>query len=354
MKKILITGAGGAPAVNFINSLRMSCEDMYLVGTDMNKYHLEWPNLNKAYLSPYESSHPKYINFLNDIIKKEKIEFIHAQPDCEVRTLSENRKRINAKILLPNKRTIDICQNKFTSANIWEKTGIHTVKTYLINNILDIKRVGKILNYPYWMRASSGAGGRGSTKVDNLDMAIHWFGYWKARNVDWVFIAQRFLDGRDFAFQSLWNNGKLIVSQARERLEYIYPYLAPSRITGTPAVARTVFMDSINKIATSAITAIDKKATGIFCVDMKEDNLGQIYPTEINCGRFFTTSQFFSAAGVNMPYYYVKLAYNEDLPKLQQYNSVKENVYWIRHIDCPAVLIRNEKFKADESYCKKI
>jgi len=354
MKRILITGAGGAPAVNFINSLRLVDEPMYLVGTDMNKWHLEWPDLDKAYVAPYEATHPNYIKFLNDIIKKEKIEFIHAQPDIEVRTLSENRKKINAMMLLPNKKTIDICQNKFISANIWEKNGIHSVKSYTIKNIIDIRRVGKILGYPYWMRASSGAGGRGSTKVESLDMAIHWFGYWKARDVDWVFIAQKFLNGKDFAFQSLWNKGKLIVSQARERLEYIYPYLAPSRITGTPAVARTIARDDINKVATTAITSIDKNATGIFCVDLKEDSNGVIYPTEINAGRFFTTSLFFSTAGINMPYYYVKLAYNEKLPNLLQYNAIKDNVYWIRHIDCPAVLIYDEKFKADESYCKKV
>ena len=130
------------------------------------------------------------------------------------------------------------------------------------------------------------------------------------------------------------------MSQARERLEYLYPYLAPSGVTNTPVVAVTINRDDINNVATEAVTSIDKNANGIFCVDMKEDPEGIFRPTEINVGRFFTTSYFFTKAGINMPYYYVKLAYNEEIPKFPKYNILPEGLYWIRHIDSPAVLVK--------------
>lgn len=90
-----------------------------------------------------------------------------------------------------------------------------------------------------------------------------------------------------------------LVELARERIEYIYPYLAPSGITNTPVIAVTIHREDVNRIATECIKAIDQNATGIFCVDLKENKDGVPCPTEINAERFFTTSYFFTKAGIN-------------------------------------------------------
>jgi len=353
MKRILILGVGCPPGVNFVNSLRYSGEQMYLVGTDVNKYHLEWPDIDKAYLSPFDSSHPEYISFINKIIEKENIEFVHAQPDCTCKVLSDNRDKINANLFLPAKRTVKICQDKFLSAQVWEKGDLHNQRSVLIKHEEDLESAYILLGTPFWLRATQGAGARGSTEVHTLSMGYYWMRYWRERKVGWQFVAQKFLPGKDFAFQSLWKDGKLIVSQARERLEYIYNYLSCSGRTGTPVVAKTVHREDINRFATNAVKMIDDKATGIFCVDLREDEFGIPHVTEINSCRFFTTSFFFTKAGVNMPYYYVKLAYGEKLPELKQYNAIEEDVYWLRHVDCPAVLKKKEVWKADEKLAQE-
>ena len=130
------------------------------------------------------------------------------------------------------------------------------------------------------------------------------------------------------------------------RLEYLYPYLAPSGITNTPTVAVTVNRDDVNRIATECVLAIDSDATGVFCVDLRENGDGIPCPTEINAGRFFTTSFFFTRAGINMPYYYVKLAYSESIPKLPRYNALPEGLYWIRHIDAPTLLMEDGQWRS--------
>jgi carbamoylphosphate synthase large subunit len=343
MKKIVVTGSGGPAGVNFINSLRFSEEKIYVVGTDTNRYHLQWPDIDKRYLTK-RNDDDGYLDQINEIIAKEGIEFLHPQPDTEVYFFSENREKVNAKTFLPEKETIRTCQDKFKSSQIWEKSGIPLGKSFIVKDLDGLKDIGNSLGYPYWLRATHGAGGRGSTPVENLETAKNWMSYWKNRGVDWEFVAQEYLPGKNIAFQSIWNNGELVTSQARERIEYIYPYLAPSGVTGTPVVAKTVNRKDINEMATKCVLSIDKKATGIFCVDLKENKQGIPCPTEINAGRFFTTSFFFTKAGINMPYYYVKLAYGEEIPKLPKYNSVKEGLYWIRHIDCPAKLIEEDEF----------
>ena len=120
---------------------------------------------------------------------------------------------------------------------------------------------------------------------------------------------------------------------------------------GTPAVQKTVHEKAVNKIATEAVLAIDSDFNGIACVDLKESEKGVPCVTEINPGRMFTTSYFFSFASkilrkdynVNIPYLYVKLAFKESIPEMQKYDVLPENVYWIRHMDAPAKLVYNGK-----------
>jgi carbamoyl-phosphate synthase large subunit len=167
----------------------------------------------------------------------------------------------------------------------------------------------------------------------------------------WEFVAQEYLPGRNIGFHSLWKNGELVTSMARERIEYIYPNLAPSGVTGTPAVQRTIHDDTANKVGTEAVLAIDSNFNGIACVDLKEDKAGKPCVTEINAGRMFTTSFFFSYASqlvrkdhyANIPYLYVKLAFKETIPNAPKYNALPEELYWIRHMDAPARLVRDGK-----------
>jgi carbamoyl-phosphate synthase large subunit len=353
MKRILVTGAGGPAGVNFLKSLKLDDQKRVLYGTDINKYHLQFANpwTEKMFLVPRADS-KEYIPSINRIINKYDIDLLHPQPDVEVSVISENREKIDTLTFLPKKETVRCCQDKYLSSNIWKEKMFPSVRALEIrsdNLESDIEKAFNELGKKLWIRAKKGAGGTGSTPVENLETAINWIMYWKSRGKGWEFIAQEYLPGRNIAFQSIFNNGELICSQARERIEYIYPYLAPSGITGTPIVAKTIHNDTVNEMATQAILTIDSAATGIFCVDMKEDKNGMICPTEINAGRFFTTSYFFSYAGkkydiplANMPSILTKLAFGEKIPNGPKYNILPKNLYWIRHIDCSEHLVEEK------------
>lgn len=344
LKRIIVTGAGGPAGVNFINSLRVAPEKFYIIALDSNPFHLEWAKADEKFVMEKSDNEKVYFKKLKEIIKKTKADFVHAQPDNEVRIIAENRDKLEARTFFPSTKTIDICQDKYLSSVTWSKAGIPIQEAIYIDDQKSFKEAERLFGYPYWLRASQGDSSRGSTPVPNLEVAKSWISYWKARDVNWKFIAQEILPGRNIAFQSLWNKGKLVTSQARERIEYIYPRLAPSGVTNTPVVAKTVHDSKINEMAQKTILSVDKNATGVFCVDMKENKHGIPIPTEINCGRFFTTSFFFTYAGINMPYYYVKLGFGEKIPNLPRLNAIPEKWYWARHIDCPAVLIKDPSY----------
>ena len=350
MKRILCTGAGGPAGINFTMSLRAAPEKLALVGTDSNEYFLHLAITESKYLVP-RAKDPAYIDRLNEIIKKEKIDFLHAQPDIEVEVVSEKREKLNAPVFLPSKAAVKACQDKLESARVWKKKNVPVARTIKVRKDEDIDRAFAEFGSPIWVRARHGAGGKGSTPADNRETAVAWIKYWRSRGVDWEFIAQEHLPGRNIAFHSLWKDGELVTSMARERLEYIYAYLAPSGITGTPAVQRTVHDEAVNKTGTDAVLSIDSKFSGIASVDLKENAAGVPCVTEINPGRMFTTSYFFSFASkvirkdfcANIPYLYTKLAYKETVPEMPKYNVLPADVYWIRHMDAPAHLVKDGK-----------
>jgi carbamoyl-phosphate synthase large subunit len=208
------------------------------------------------------------------------------------------------------------------------------------------------------VRARKGAGGRFSLKSNTINEALLWMKLWVTKGLaKWSdFIIEEFLPGRNIAWDSLWFNGKLITSFARERLEYIYPSLAPSGITGTPTVARIIHDKKVNEISEASVRALDKKPHGFFCVDLKENDLGVPCVTEVNVGKFHTTGSLWSYAAIkglrlpwfyNLSYLYVQIAFQGDVPKenIQQCDIYPEGVYLLRHIDCGAWLYRDDGWK---------
>ncbi len=350
LKRILCTGAGGPAGINFVMSLKIAPEKMFIAGTEVNEHFIHLASTDKKFVVP-KAKDPNYVDTLNDIIGKEKISFLHAQPDVEVEVVSEKREKINAPVFLPSKNAVKACQDKLESAKVWKKKNVPVARTIEIKKDSDIDKAFEEFGSPIWIRARTGAGGKGSTPADNRETAVSWIKYWQSRKVDWAFIAQEHLPGRNFAFHSIWKDGELVASMARERLEYIYAYLAPSGITGTPAVQRTVHEPEVNKIGTDAVLSIDSNFNGIASVDLKENAEGVPCVTEINPGRMFTTSFFFSYAskvlrkdyGVNIPYLCVKLAYKESIPEMPKYDLLPADVYWIRHMDAPAKLVKDGK-----------
>lgn len=352
MKRILVTGAGGAPGANFIASLRLvKEEDFYIVGADMSKYHIELTEgLDAKYILPATDS-LDYLDKLNEIIRREKIDFVHSQPEQEVSFISQNKNKINAKTFFPKPETLAITNNKAVFNQLLQKNNLHVPKAYHIQSESDIQiAFDDLLRFQdrVWLRATHGAGSKASLPVNTMLQATGWIDYWtKMRGLTISdFMISEFLPGGEFAFQSIWYEGELITSMVRKREEYLFGSLFPSGQSSSPSVAITVHRDDINELATKAIKLVDPKASGIFCADIKENKEGTPCLLEINAGRFFTTSNNFSTAGLNMPYYYVKMALDgrESLPKLSQYNGIPAGWYWIRLMDMGYKLVKGEQW----------
>lgn len=351
MKRILVTGAGGSPSTNFIRSLREMKEKVFIVGTDSSEFYVNRSEADITYISP-SCENKKYFDYLNWIIKKHKLEFIHIQNDKEMEIVSRNREKLRTKFYLPSKKTVDNCMNKYISFEKWDKNGLKVPKTYFINNFNDLKNVYKKLGSKIWIRGISGAGGKGSLAPKNIDQAKTWIDF---HNGWGNFTASELLTPNSITWMSIWSNGKLIVAQGRKRLYWELGRISASGITGITGGGVTVNDETVDNIALKAIKSIDPKPNGIFSVDLTYDFSGVPNPTEINIGRFFTTHYFFTKAGLNMPEIYLKLAYKEPLPKIKKrINPLPPGLVWIRGVDFLPILTNEDKIERDKKIMKDI
>lgn len=308
---------------------------MFLVGTDCNKLSIHFSETDKRVLIPSANS-LKYINALNCAIEKFKIEFLHAQPDSEIAVISENRNKIDINMFLPQKKTIKLCHDKFKTNKILKRKNVPVAETIRIRNKNDLKKAFEKIDLPLWIRATKGAGGKGSLLVREGRHAESWVDYWDGWR---SFLASEYLSGANFGWDAIFNDGELICCQAKQRLEYALKGASPSGITGTTGVAKSIRKEDINEIAEKAVYAIDQNPCGVFSVDLKESKEKIPCVTEINPGRFLSSSlHFFYTTKCLFPYVYIKLAFGEKVPTAAL-KGIDPGVILIRNLDAKPKLL---------------
>ena len=351
MKRILVTGSGGSPATGFVRSLRAAPEKMFLVGTDCNKFYLMRSETDVTFLVP-RATERDYVDILNQIIEENELEFLHVQNDAEMKFVSANREKIKIVKFLPSKETVEICLNKMKSHERWIDAGLKQPQTMMIDDEADLRIAFKEFGTPVWIRDTSGAGGRGSLPAKSVKIAKAWMDFKEG----WGrYTAAEFLgNSESITWQSIWKDGKLIVAQGRKRLYWELAKLAPSGISGATGTGVTISDPQLDDIAQRAILAISSRPNGIFSVDLTFDNDGIPNPTEINIGRFFTTHELFTRAGLNMPYIVVKLGCGESIPEINpRLNPLMDNFAWIRGMDFTPVFTTMDEINSSIDILKQ-
>jgi carbamoyl-phosphate synthase large subunit len=339
--RILLLGAGGNAGINFVKSLKMKDPTTIIIGVDTNRFNLAACNSDIKELLSFSDEKEK-IHKLNKIIDEHGVDFVHAQPDQEVRFLCKNRDSLNCKSFKHNIDEWELLSNKLTCAQTWKDKLNLSFESYSLLDVINKPEKWKTLainQEKVWCRAMSGAGSKGALPVRSLKEAIAWASYWdlnRGVSLD-KFMVSEYLPGEEYAVQTFWCDGELIHSQARERIEYFFGNLMPSGQSSTPSVAKTRTEEDIYKAAHRSILSLVSSPHGIYCVDMKRNKKQEIIPLEINYGRFFTTSDFFSRVGVNTPYEYIRSCYEDNIEK--KINSIKTEYFWLRGLDKEPTLI---------------
>jgi hypothetical protein len=350
MKRILATACGGPSTLSFTRSLRDADPEgkkYYIVGTDCDRYNIHRAEVDAAYLCP-RASDPGYISFIKHIIERERIDFLHSQPEIEAFTIGKQRDEImstGCRLFMPSQNTIELLRDKGESFKIWKKAGIEVPETIDISTESDLKRAFQSFGHDIWIRETVGAAGRGSLSRPTYEMAL---AHINARNIWGKAVAAEHLTGDTITWQSIWHEGRLVVAQGRKRLYWAFGNRAQSGVTGLTGTGVTVSDSELDRLAVKCIVASDPKPHGIFSVDFTYAKNGVPNPTEINIAKFFTTHHFITKTGCNMPDIFVQLAFNEYKGPWSVLNPCKSGMYWIRGIDVLPVLADESQIGAKE------
>ena len=345
---VLVTGAGSGGGENLINSLRQSDLNLFIYGSNMDEYLLAKSSADKTVWLP-SAKEERYIRSLESLIKKEKIKLVIPNNDTEVGRISKDRDSLSCKVFLPPDETISICQDKMKMHKEFEEAGVPQAKFRGIECYDDIQEFISVNQFDkYWVRPRRGSGSMGATWVKTASQAQAWIEMWvelRGFSID-DFIISEFLPGKDYAFQSVWKNGELIIGKMIQRLSYYMGRNRLSNMSSTPAVAKTIYDEEALKNIYKAINTVSRRPHGNYNLDLKERSDGTMCITEFNIGRFCMITPIFDLTGkYNTAEAHVKAAL--DLPiTIENSIDIENGVYLIRELDTLPTIVREEELKS--------
>lgn len=345
--RVLITGAGTGAANNLVRSLRAGDSSLTIVGGHDDRFILKQSLADRNYLISGET--PGMLAGLRHIIRSERIDLVIPSTDTEVRTVSGMRKRIPCRLFLPRHSVIERCQDKYGLARFLQAAGVPAPLTFQVTSFAKMKDAFRRLTATQplvWCRVGHGNGSVGAIPVKTPKQAQSWITYWQEmRGVSArAFTLAEYLPGRDFGCQSLWKAGRLVLIKTFERLSYIVRGSQASRVSSLAALTKMVSEPRVVQVCTEAIGRLDRRATGVFCVDLKENARGVPCVTEINAGRFSMSTNVYDLTGKhNMALTFVHVALGEFEAPPEPYDVVEDH-YMVRDLDTTPGVFHGEAF----------
>lgn len=333
-KRILLTGIGGNTAQGVARSLRKHPKEFTLIGADSDRYNVRFgfSYAKRNYLVPVASDEG-YIPAVSRIVRKEEIDLVVPSPDAEVYEVSKHRDEVGCRVFLPSHEAIEVTRDKWLTYNAL-RGKVEEPRTLLVLGREDISGAFTEIGSPLWLRARRGAGGLRSLIAYNEGQAKFWVEYWRGYG---EFTASEFLTGRNLGWIGLYKDGALIAMGGYLRLRYFMDKISPTGVTGNINLGVTMNDRTLNRAGTKVVNALEKRPNGVYNIDLKGDGFPKV--TEINSGRFHMSSFTYTAAGLNLPYLYAKLALDEPVELPRRKDPMKAGVMTIRNTDNEALFV---------------
>ncbi|MGH6689588.1 MAG: hypothetical protein ACREF4_02765 [Gammaproteobacteria bacterium] len=343
-------GAGSGAANNLVRSLKTGDPSLLTIGTHWDRFTLCRSSADRKFLLP-KLTDEGFPDAMQQLIRKESVDLVFPNTDADVEVVSRLRHELPCRVFLPSERVVELCMDKYELGMFLRGQGFPAPVTHPIDDVEQIEAVWTRFGRPtkLWCRVRAGSGSMAALPVATSGQARAWIEYWRDMRgmPPDFFTLSEYLPGRDFACQSLWKEGQLVLLKTVERLAYFGGASHPSGVSSIASVAKTVYEPRVAAICEQAVRAIDPQVSGAFSVDLKEDETGVPNVTEINVGRFITMMNFFDFVGTaNMSTTYVKLAFDEPVEIPESYDFV-DDYYFVRDVDTTPTIVHVDRLFDD-------
>lgn len=251
---------------------------------------------------------PNYVDVTLSICKKYRIDALISLNDLELPILAENKKRFNdigVRVIVSDPQVIDICFDKYKTAQWARSLGLDTPKTYVRLN--DVKRAlekGEV-SFPLFMKPRWGSGSIGLETIDDmeeLDIYYHLLMKKIKKTIlatasvgDEYIMIQEKLTGKEFGLDVMNDlEGNNVAVSVKQKL---------AMRAGETDKAITVDLPVVREIGRKI--GRNLKHIGNLDVDIMQRSNGDYCVLELN-PRFGGGYPFSYEAGVNMPLAIIK------------------------------------------------
>ncbi len=354
MKTILITSMGGTGSRSLVETIQMFDKngEYKIIGTHAIPLELVKSDLENLYLVPKVADRDAYIKAHLDLIEKFNVDLIICNSDKEVAAMAPYLDKLSCAHLIPDPKIVDTVQDKFALHAILKKHGCNIIPNIEIGTRAGIKdAVAKLPKAEkFWMRQKGGSGSLGATWLKTAEQAEKWADLWhELRGLKYEdFVLSPFLPGRDFCVSVIFQDGDFCIGKGYERLSYLVGDITLSGMGSTPSNGKTVDNNEPIDISIKAVRAVcdefKVRPHGLYQLDLKCDEDGKPYVTEINIGRFPMTNPHFDRVGKHVLLeQYIKMALDKSYKLPRDTYDLDPGVYILRSVDFPIVFAREEK-----------
>ena len=257
--RVLVTGAGTSAGNNLIRFLNAADSVAFVAGCHADRFVLKKSTADANYLIQ-RPDHPAYLDTIARAASTARADLIVPTTDAEVRLLCELKELGGSKLFLPSREIVELCQDKYALTRRLRAQGVPVPDTHPVTSLDDIPTLFNMLrpNTTLWCRTRTGYGSTAAAPIKTPDQARGWISYWnEMRGVPVAsFTLSEYLPGRDLSCQGLWKDGELVVIKASERLSYFVVGGAPSGMSSTSALGKSVREPAVTATCLAAVNAL--------------------------------------------------------------------------------------------------
>ncbi|SDY45229.1 ATP-grasp domain-containing protein [Proteiniborus ethanoligenes] len=273
-KRILVLPCGSETGLEINRALAYS-KDFELVGaSSQDSNHGRYVYKNYIKIKSYIDD-VNFIEELNWLVNKYKIDFIFPAHDSVVLKLSECRNKIEATVICPSYETCRVCREKSRTYELFK----NIVKTPII-----YRNIHASIEFPVFLKPNVGQGSKGTYLAKSIE-EIEFY-----RKLDNTLLILEYLPGREYTVDCFTDRfSKLVFFGGRER-KRIYNGIS----VDTCPIEDSRFKEMAEKINNT----LDMR--GVWFFQVKENKDGEFVLLEIG-PRVAGSMGLYRSLGVNLP-----------------------------------------------------
>ena len=251
-----------------------------------------------------------YIHTLLEICKKESVQILIPIVDAELLVLAEHKKsfaQAGVQVVVSDSKTVRTCNDKYAMFQFLKHHNIPTPETWLAE---DVKNP-ETFNYPMFVKPRDGVSSANAFRVDSLEELT-----WAKKKIPNLLV-QECLKGDEYTTDVLADfQGHVFAVIPRRRLE---------TKAGISYKGYTCHNERLIQMGAQIAKALNIKGPANIQCMIFEDRISYF---EVN-PRFSGSLPLTIAAGINSPWWVLKLALGEHPPQtLLPFQSIMMTRYW--------------------------